>query len=107
MGQISGAPEKVSKSLSELVGTPRGLVERMESAVDPVAASRSDSRAAVQDHLLLIIRAVIQGTCVLALVDSGATHSFVSDQLHTRPPLHFVGAYSALELANGETIVST
>ena len=41
------------------------------------------------------------------LVDSGATRSFVSDQLHTRPPLHFIGAYSSLELATGETIVST
>ena len=42
-----------------------------------------------------------------ALIDSGASRSFISDRLSCRPALHFVGAYSALELANGETIVST
>ena len=55
----------------------------------------------------MVIKAVVQGTPVLALVDSGATRSFVSDKLTTRPHLHFYGAYSSLELANGETIVST
>ena len=57
--------------------------------------------------MLLILRAVINDTCVSALVDSGATRSFVSEQLQTRPPMKFIGAYSSLELANGETIVST
>ena len=61
----------------------------------------------VQDHVLLVVDAMVQGTRVPALIDSGATRSFISDQLQCRPALHFVGAYSALELANGETIVST
>ena len=61
----------------------------------------------VQDHLLLVVQAVVNGTRVPALVDSGASRSFISDKLQCRPPLQFVGAYSALELANGETIVST
>ena len=43
---------------------------------------------------------------MLALVDSGADRSFVSDQLRTRPPLEFIGAYFSLEIANGETVVS-
>ena len=43
---------------------------------------------------------------VRALVDSGASRSFMSDELKLRPPLQFVGAYSLLELANGETIIS-
>ena len=50
---------------------------------------------------------MVNGTSVPALMDSGASRSFISDRLQCRPPLHFVGAYSALELANGETIVST
>ena len=61
----------------------------------------------LRDHLLLVVTVVIHGTPVRALVDSGASRSFVSDELKLRPPLHFVGAYSSLELANGETIVST
>ena len=61
----------------------------------------------VRDHLLLTIQAVINGTPVRALVDSGATRSFVDERLRLHPPLQFIGAYSSLEMANGETIVST
>ena len=61
----------------------------------------------VKDHVLLVVRAVVNGTSVPALIDSGASRSFVSDRLQCHQPLQFVGAYSALELANGETIVST
>ena len=89
------------------VRTPRVLVQRIEATSSPDAARHPDAGTEVQDHLLLVIKAVVNGTCVPALVDSGATRSFVSDQLQTRPPLDFVGAYSSLELANGETIVST
>ena len=32
---------------------------------------------------------------------------FVSEQLHTRPPMEFIGAYLSLELVNGQTIVAT
>ena len=55
----------------------------------------------------MIVKAMVNDTRVSALVDSGTTRSFVSDNLKTRPLLDFVGAYSSLELANGETIVST
>ena len=41
------------------------------------------------------------------LVDSGATRSFVDERLRLHPPLQFIGAYSSLEMANVETIVST
>ena len=61
----------------------------------------------VIDHVLLSVTAVIQGTPVRTLVDSGATRSFIDEKLQLRPPLHFVGAYSSLEMANGDTIVST
>jgi hypothetical protein len=87
--------------------TPKVLVERTEATTDPNAVNRDDSRVVAQDHLLMIIKAVVNDTRVSALVDSGATRSFVSDKLKTRPLLDFVGAYSSLELANGETIVST
>ena len=39
-------------------------------------------------------------------MDSGASRSFVTDQIQTQPPMKFVGTYSLFELANGETIVS-
>ena len=61
----------------------------------------------VKDHVLLVVKAVVNGTSVPALIDSGASKSFVSDQLRCHQPMQFVGAYSAFELANGETIVST
>ena len=83
------------------------LVQRIEATSSPDAARHPDAGTEVQDHLLLVIKAVVNGTCVPALVDSGATRSFVCDRLQTRPPLNFVGAYSSLELVNGETIVST
>ena len=57
--------------------------------------------------MLLSVTAVIQGTPVHTLVDSGATRSFIDEKLQLRPPLHFVGAYSSLEMVNGDTIVST
>ena len=57
--------------------------------------------------MLLSVTAVIKGTPVRALVDSGATRSFIDEKLQLRPPLSFIGAYSSLEMANGDTIVST
>ena len=61
----------------------------------------------VIDHMPLSVTAMIQGTPVHTLVDSGATRSFIDEKLHLRPLLHFVGAYSSLEMVNGDTIVST
>ena len=61
----------------------------------------------VVDHVLLSVTTVIQGTPVRTLVDSGATRLFIDEKLQLRPPLHFVGAYSSLVMANGDTIEST
>ena len=41
------------------------------------------------------------------LVDSGASRSFIDEKLQLHPLLHFIGAYSSLEIANGEIMVST
>ena len=60
-----------------------------------------------RDHELLSVIAVIKGTPMRALVDSGATRSFIDEKLQLRPPLSFIGTYSSLEMANGDTIVST
>ena len=103
--QDVGAPEKAKESLSELVGVPKCWVQRKEATVEPNTASQPSSGSTGKDHLLLVLKAVVNGTCVPALVDSGATRSFVSEHLQTRPPLEFIGAYSSLELANGDTIV--
>ena len=56
--------------------------------------------------MLLSVIAVIKGTPVRALVDSGATRSFIDEKLQLRPLLFFIGAYSSLEMANSDTIVS-
>ena len=61
----------------------------------------------MRDRVLLKVTAMIKGTLVHALVDSRATRSFIDEKLQLPPPLHFIGAYSSLEMANGETIVST
>ena len=70
-----------------------------------ISAELGTQEVGTQDHLLLMVIVVIHGMPVYALVDSGASRSFVSDELKVKPPLHFVGAYSLLELMNGETIV--
>ena len=56
--------------------------------------------------MLLNVTAMILGTPVCTLVNSGATRSFIDEKLQLCPPLHFIGAYSLLEMANGDTIVS-
>ena len=103
----SGVPSQADKVVSFEDKPPAVLVQRIGAPTNPNAMSQVDSGVVVQDHLLMVVKAVVQGTCVLALVDSGVTRSFVSDKLTTRPRLNFIGAYSSLELANGETIVST
>ena len=95
------------KSQAHCGETPKVSVKRMEIAPAANAVGKPAPGSGVRDHLLLVVQAVVNGTRVPALVDSGASRPFISDQFHGRPPLEFVGAYSALELANGETIVST
>ena len=81
----------------------QGQEASLESTV--VGVYTPDSK--VRDHLLLTVQAVVHGTSLRALVDSGATRSFVDERIRLHPPLQFIGAYSSLEMANGETIVST
>ena len=82
-------------------------VQRVETAPDADAVGTPAPGTGVKDHVLLVVKAMVNGTSVPALIDSGASRSFISDRLRCQQPLQFVGAYSALELANGETIVST
>ena len=78
-----------------------------EATLVPTAAGSVTQGSKVHDHVLLSVTAMIKGTPLCTLVDSGATRSFIDEKLQLRPPLHFIGAYSSLEMANGETIVST
>ena len=99
--------EMALKSQAQLGETPKVLAQRIETAPGADAVGRPAPGTGVKDHVLLVVKAVVNGTSVPALIDSGASRSFVSDQLQCQQQMQFVGAYSALELANGETIVST
>ena len=99
--------EMALKSQAQLGETPTVLVQRTETAPGADAVGQPAPGTGVQDHVLLVVQAMVNGTCVPALIDSGASRSFVSDRLQCQQQLQFVSAYSALELANGETIVST
>ena len=82
--------------------------ERTTEATRVSTAAGSQTQGSrVVDHVLLSVTAMIAGTPLRTLVDSGATRSFIDEKLQLRPPLHLVGAYSSLEMANGDTIVST
>ena len=84
------------------------LFERtQEAALAPVAVGSVTQGTRDKDHVLLSVTAVIKGTPVRALVDSGATRSFIDEKLQLRPPLSFIGAYSSLEMANGDTICTS
>ena len=77
-----------------------------EAALVPVAAGFVTQGTKDRDHVLLSVTAMIKGTPMRALVDSGATRSFIDEKLQLCPLLSFIGAYSSLEMANGDTIVS-
>ena len=84
------------------------LSERtQEAALVPAAAGSATQGTRDKDHVLLSVTTVIKGMLVRTLVDSGAIRSFIDEKLQLRPPLSFIGAYSSLEMANGDTIVST
>ena len=68
-----GSSAKAKEFLSELVGAPKCMIQRKETTTEPIAVSGSDSGSVGKDHLLLILRAVINDTCVFVLVDLGAT----------------------------------
>ena len=79
----------------------------LEAALVPATAGSVTQGSRDRDHVLLSVTAMINSTPLRTLVDSGATRSFIEEKLQLRPPLSFIGAYSSLEMANGETIVST
>ena len=84
------------------------LSERtQEAALVPAAVGSVTQGTRDRDHVLLSVTAMIKGTPVRALVDSGATRSFIDEKLQLRPPLSFIGAYSSLEMANGDTICAS
>ena len=86
--------------------TPKVSIQTNETAPGANAMGRPALGTGVKDHVLLVVKAVVNRTSVSALIDSRASRSFASDQLHCQQKLQFIGAYSALELVNSETIVS-
>ena len=52
-----------------------------EAALIPAAAGSVTQGTKDRDHVLLTVTAVIKGTPVRALVDSGATRSFIDEKL--------------------------
>ena len=56
------------------------MTQGLEVPAVPIAERGSDSGPAVQDHLLLIIKGMVNDTSVSMLVDSGARGG------HTRVP---------------------
>ena len=82
-------------------------IKRLEATLDSSAADAIAQESTTRDHVLLTVQAVINSTPLRALVDSGTTCSFIDEKLRLHPPLEFIGASSSLEVANGETIVST
>ena len=59
------------------------------------------------DHLLLTLQVVINGTPLCALMDNGATRSFIDEKLQFHPPFKFIGVCFSLEMASGDTRVLT
>ena len=78
-----------------------------EATLVPTVAGSATQGSRVHDHALLSVTVMIKGTLLRTLVDNGAIRSFINEKLQLCPPLRFIGAYSSLEMANGETVVST
>ena len=73
------------------------LSERtQEAALVPAAVGSVTQGTRDRDHVLLSVTAVIKGMPMRALVDNGATRSFIDEKLQLRPPLSFIGAYSSV-----------
>ena len=69
------------KSQAHLGETPKVSVQRTEPAPGADAVGSPAPSSGVKDHVLLVVKAVVNGTSVPALIDSGASRSFVSDRL--------------------------
>ena len=77
-------------SLHDRNQTANGMTDpsthRLEATFDPITMEAIAPWSKVCDHLLLIIQAMINGTPLPALVDSGATRSFIDEKFQLRPP---------------------
>ena len=78
-----------------------------EATFVPTVAGSATQGSKVRDHVPFGVIIVIKVMPLRTLVDNRATHSFVDEKLQLCPPFHFIGAYSSLEMVNGETIFST
>ena len=81
-------------------------IERLEAILGSTATEARTKGPKSHDHVLLTVRAMITGTPLHALLDSGATRLFIYETPQIHPPRDFIGAYSSLEMANGEKTVS-
>ena len=73
--------ELALKSQAQLGETPKVLAQRIETAPSADAVGQPAPGTGVKDHVLLVVKAVVNGTSVPALIDSGASRSFISDKL--------------------------
>ena len=63
------------------VNTSNPSERTQEAALVPAAAGSQTQGTKDRDHVLLSVTAVIKGTPVRTLVDSGATRSFIDEKL--------------------------
>ena len=68
-------------------------IKRLEATVDSSATETIAQESTVRDHVLLTVQAVINGMPLRALVDSGATNSFIDEKLAAPPT---IGVYWGL-----------
>ena len=75
------------KSQAHLGETPKVSVQRTETTPEADAVGAPAPGTGVKDHVLLVVKAVVNGTSVPALIDSGPSRSFVSDRLQCHQPM--------------------
>ena len=75
-------------------------------AAGPESSPRGNDLRSIDDGILLVVPARISGHCVRALVDSGASESFISPSTVTRCGLDTVQHSTFLELADGTKVLS-
>ena len=81
--------------------SPAHLIAVQHPAAEAVHPTRT-----VDDGILLMINIQLSGKTARALIDSGASRSFVSPETVVRVGLHSIGDTCLLELANGQKILS-
>ena len=74
--------------------------------MQPQAAEGVHLDRTVDDGILLVVPITVYGKTARALIDSGASRSFVSPETVVRVGLHSIGESCLLELANGHKILS-